>query len=78
MLSLEETEKIRNRIVIISDPLYVIRQGKSGERHGPEEWQYHHWKAREATTNVQKRVYTAIAKRWKEDPHIEKLNGEVD
>ena len=29
---------------------------------------YHHWKAREATTNVQKRGYTAIAKRWKEDP----------
>ena len=40
-----------------SFPLYVIKQGTRGERHGPEDWQYHHWKARDATT----------AKRWKDD-----------
>ena len=67
MPSPEKTEKMKNRIDIVSDPLYVVRQGICGERHGPEEWQDHRWKARDATTNVQKRGLTTIAKRWKED-----------
>ena len=57
MPSPEQTGKIQNRIDIISNPLYVIKQGKRRERHGPEEWQYHHWKARDATNNVIKRRY---------------------
>ena len=47
--SLEQTEKIENRWEIISNPLYFIKEGHLGERHGPEQWQYDHWKARDAT-----------------------------
>ena len=52
MPSPEQSEKIKNRIDIISNPLYVVKQGNSGERHGPEEWQCHYWTARDATNNV--------------------------
>ena len=65
---LKQTEKINDRIDIISNPLYVIKQWKSGERHGPEEWQYHHRKARDATNNVIKRGYKTIAQSWIKDP----------
>ena len=60
MPSPEQTEKIKNRIDLISDPLYVIKQGTHGERHGPEERQYH-WKAEDATTNVKKRRFTTFS-----------------
>ena len=33
MPSLEQTEKIKNRIGILSDPLYIITEGQSGERN---------------------------------------------
>ena len=50
-----------------SDALDVVKQGTHGERHGPEEWQYHHWKAKDATTNIEKRGYSTVAKRWNAD-----------
>ena len=68
MPSPDQTESIKYRIDIISDPLYVVQQGVRGVRHGPGEWQYHHWKAQDATKNVRKRDYTTIAKRWQYDP----------
>ena len=63
--SSEQTERIKNRIDIVS----VRRQTRiHGLRHGLEDWQYHHWKAKDATKNSNKREYTTIAKRWKDDP----------
>ena len=59
MPSLEQRERINNRIDIISDPLYVIKC------HGPEDWQHHHWKAKDATKNIKKRDCTTSAKRSK-------------
>ena len=59
MPSPEQTERTQNRIGIISDPLCVIKC------HGPEDWQYHHWKAKDATKNAKKSDYTTIAKRSK-------------
>ena len=47
--------------------MHVIKQGTSGERRGLNDWQYHHWTATAATTNVQKRRFTTIANRWKDD-----------
>ena len=46
------------------DPLGVIKRGV----RGPEDWQCHHWKAKDVTKNVKKIDYTTIAKRWKDDP----------
>ena len=66
--SLEQTEKIKNRIDILAGPLYVVKRCKAGERHGPEEWPYHHWKAASAGRNCRKREYESVAKRWIEDP----------
>ena len=45
MPSPDQKEMIKNRICIITDLLHVIKQGTRGERHGPEYWQHHHWKA---------------------------------
>ena len=78
MPSLEQTERINNRIDIISDPLYVVKQGVRGERHGPEDWQYHHWNAKDATNNAKKSDYTTIAKNGKMILHIEKPNRYMD
>ena len=63
MPSPEQTEKIKNRIDLISDPLYAVKQGTRGERHGPEDWLYHHWNAKDAIWKVQKTGVTTIAKR---------------
>ena len=48
--------------------MHVIKQGTRGERHGLDDWPYHHWTVTAATTNVQKRGFTTIANRWKDDP----------
>ena len=76
MPSPEQTEKIKNRIDLISDPLYVVKQGTRGERHGPEDRQYNHWNAQDATTIFQKRGFTTIAKRWKDDPSYRETQRE--
>ena len=47
--------------------LYGVKRGNRGVRHGPEDWQKHHWKAKDATRNVKKRGFTTTAKRWKDD-----------
>ena len=65
--SQEHADKIKRRIDILADPLYVVKRGRQGERHGPEEWQYHHWKAVDAAKNCKKREYTSIARRWRDD-----------
>ena len=36
MPSTEQTEKVKDRIGIISNPLFIIIEGQSGERHGPK------------------------------------------
>ena len=41
MPSLEQSERIRNRIDIIPDPLYIVKKRVRGERRGHEDWQYH-------------------------------------
>ena len=43
------------------------KRGRQGERQGPEEWQYHHWKAVDAAQNCKKREYTSIARSWRDD-----------
>ena len=50
------------------DLVHVIKQGTRGERHGLDDLQYHRFTATAATTNVQKRGFTIIANRWKDDP----------
>ena len=70
MLSLHQA-KIKNRIGITSNPLYFIKECHSGERHGPAEWQYDHWKATDATRGVNKIGYKSIAHRWLTDPRYQ-------
>ena len=54
----EHEEKIRKRIDILAEPLYVVKRGRQGQRHDHEEWQYHHWKAFDAAKKLQQtRVY---------------------
>ena len=67
ILSQEHTDKIKRRIDFHADPLFVVERRKTGERHGPEEWQYHHWKAVDAAKNCKKREYESIAKRLRDD-----------
>ena len=52
--SLEQTEEIKNQSDIMSNPLFITKEGHTGERHGPTQWQYDHWKATDATTAVKK------------------------
>ena len=77
MLSLEQTEKIKNRIEIISNPLLNHKKGQSGERHGPAPWQYDHWKAKDATANVHKRGKNSIVHRLLTH-NTQSLNGHMD
>ena len=35
--SQEHTDKIKSRIDILADPLYVVERRRAGERHGTEE-----------------------------------------
>ena len=64
----ERTEKIKNRIGIISNPLHIIKEGHTGERHVPTQWQHDHWKAKDATIAVKKRDFESIEHRWLADP----------
>ena len=59
--SQKHTDKFKSRIDILADPLYVVERRRAGERHGTEEWQYHHWKATDAARNCKKREYESIA-----------------
>ena len=63
--------KIKNRCQIISNQLYFIKEGHSGERHGPEQWQYDHWKARDATKGLKKKGDDSIVHRWFTDPQFQ-------
>ena len=67
MPSPEQTDKIKNRIDITSNPLYTMKEGHTGERHGPKQWQYEHWKAKDATEGAKKRRYKPIEHRWLTD-----------
>ena len=69
--SLEQTEKIKNRIGVISTPLYITKEGQSGERHVPAQWQYDHWKATDATRGVTKSGYKSIVHRRLTDPQYQ-------
>ena len=73
MPSPEETERIKNRIDIIADPLHVVQQGNRGVRHGLEDWKTHHWKAKDATRNVKKRGFTT-RRDGKMNPNIDRPN----
>ena len=55
MPSPEQSERIRTRIDIISDPLYVVRQGVRGERHGQEDWQYHQLESQRCHEELQEK-----------------------
>ena len=57
---------------IISNPPYIIKEGQSGERHGPKQWQYDHWKAKDATIAVKQRNFKSIEHRWLTDPQYQK------
>ena len=62
-----ETRKIKNRFEIMSNPLYSIKEDDSrGPRHGPQQWQYDHWKAKDATGRL-RRGYDSIVDRWLKD-----------
>ena len=63
MPSPEQTEKINNRIGILSNPQNIIKEGQSGKRHGPAQWQYDHWQAKDATTGKD-RGCKSIEYRW--------------
>ena len=67
----EQTDKIKNRNDIISNPLYIIKECQSRQRHGPDEWQFDHWKAKDATTNAKKRRCKTITGRWIDDPQYQ-------
>ena len=54
ILSQEHTDEVKRIIYILAEPLYAVKRGRQGQRHGPEEWQYHHWKAVDAAQNYKK------------------------
>ena len=68
MPSSDQTEKIKTRLDITSNLLYVVKEGHTGERHGPKQWQYDHWKVNDATEGAKKRNYQSIDHRWHTDP----------
>ena len=55
--SLEQTEKFKDRIGIISNPLFIKIDFQSGKCHGPKQWQYDRWNAKDATIAVRKRNF---------------------
>ena len=63
----EHTDNIKRRFDILADPLLVVKRGRAGELHGPQEWQYHHWKVVDAAKKCKKREFESIAKRWRDD-----------
>ena len=42
-------------------------RGKQGQRHGTEEWQYHHWNSVDAAKNWNKRGFSFIAGWWTDE-----------
>ena len=78
MPSPEQTERIKNPIDIIADLVYVVKRGVRGVRHGPENWQYHHWKAKDAPKTTRKEGTQPSGRDGKKTHHIEKLNRYMD
>ena len=64
-------KRSKNRFEITSNPSHFIKETHSGGRHGPEQWQYDHWKARDATKGLTKRGYDSIVHRWLTDPQFQ-------
>ena len=54
---LNKQKKFKDRIGIISNPLFIIIEFQSGECHEPKQWQYDHWKAKDAAVAVRKRNF---------------------
>ena len=52
---------------IHAEPLYVVKRGRQGQCHGHEEWQYHHWKAVDASRSCRKRWLSSNAGRWADE-----------
>ena len=69
ILSHEYEDYFSKRIVIPADSLYVVKRGRARERHGPEEWQHHHWKTLDAAPNCRIREYESTGRRWRDDPY---------
>ena len=63
-----ERRKIRSQFEVMSVPFYPVREGDTrGAKHGQTQWQYDHWKARDATMGAKKRGTDSNVQRWKED-----------
>ena len=69
MPSPEQTRRIKHRFEIMSNPFYFIKEEDSiGLKHGPKQWQYDHWKAKDANKRLGRREYVSVVHRWLTDP----------
>ena len=60
----DQIKKIKNRFEIMSNPFYFMKEEDSrGSRHGPQQWQYDHWKAKDAKKGTQNREYETVLHR---------------
>ena len=64
--SQEHADKFQRRIDILVEPRYIVKRGRQGERHGPEELQYHHGKTT-MLPKIARNECTSVARRWRDD-----------
>ena len=58
----------KNRFEVKSNPFFPMKENDSrGPRHGPQQWQYDHWKAKHATRGLKRGYYDSIVHRWHAD-----------
>ena len=68
MPSLEQQRKIKSQFEIFSIPSYVVKTDDSrGARHGQSQWQYDHWKAKDAKRHAAKKNHKTILLKWQND-----------
>ena len=54
MPSLERTKNQEFELTSYQNPLYIIKEGHTGERRGPKPWQYAHWKSKGCNDSSEK------------------------
>ena len=68
MPSPEQKRLIKTQLELMSVPFYTVREDDSrGAKHRLSQWQYDHWKARDATKCARNTGKDSIVQRWQED-----------
>ena len=68
MPSPEQRRKIRSHSELMSMPYDVVKTDCSrGAKHGETQWQYDHWKAKDAQRHVTRKKHDSILLRWQND-----------